>query len=209
MTDRRADTMIVVPMKDPSLSKSRLRERLDAGQRERLARLMLHKTLDLLSQLDGVEMAVVTGSDEAATIARTHGVRVIFEPAGCGSLSAALEHAASIAQAEGYKRLCVLPADLAAPKLDDLHALLACQVSVAVCPAADYGTNALLLKPPRAVRFRYGPQSARLHMEEAEKVGLHAVWMPLDSLSLDVDTSACLDEAADIAPEIRALVAAE
>lgn len=208
MTGQRAETLIVVPMKEPSLSKTRLQGRLSPGQREQLARLMLCKTLDLLVRLGDADLAVVTGSVVAAEIAEDRGVRVIAEPPGA-TLSGALEHAASLAQAEGYRRLCVLPADLAAPKLADLRRFLASKVSVTVCPAQDYGTNALLLKPPRAVRFRYGPQSARLHMEEAERLGLHAVWMPLESLGLDVDTTACLDEAADVSPEIQALVAAE
>jgi len=203
-----ADTLIVVPMKDMSRSKTRLQGQLTPDQRARLARLMLCKTLELLRQLEGVDSAVVTGSAGVAAIALKHGIRVIVEPV-ISNLCIALEHAARYAQAKGYRRVCILPADLASPAPGDLKRLLASHVSVTVCPAADYGTNALLVTPPCAVRFRYGPQSAYRHMDAAARVGLHAVWMPFESFSLDVDTSACLEEASEIDPEIQALIAVE
>lgn len=197
-------TLIVVPMKDPASAKTRLAGDLGAAARKRLVRLLYTRTLDLLApvaQASGADLAVITRSPQVAALAQAGGVRVMDEPRR-SDLNTALKHAAQLALGQGYDRLCVIPADLAAPAPSDLLHLLDSRASVTICPSADQGTNALLLSPPDAIGFRYGPRSALLHRQEAQARGLTTCLLPLDSLSFDIDTSTCLTRAIRAVPDI-------
>lgn len=186
-------TLITVPMKAPERSKTRLADRLSQPERTRLARHLFRNTLSTLSQIAEVDLAIVTASQEAALLARSQGAQVIMDQDQ--GLNAALDTAAHWAEANGYDRLCILPADLAAPDPQDIAALLASDADVTLCPAADRGTNALLLSPPRAIPFCYGPASADRHRAAACSAGLRVSVRSLSSLTHDIDTEAGLDHA--------------
>ncbi len=190
-------TLVVVPMKEPRDSKTRLSNALSKVQRFSLARHLFTETLRTLSgcrELVAFDLAVITGSDMSQGIAVSIGVTVIEEEEKRG-LSAAGAQAAAWACTRGYERLAIIPGDLASPDPDDLVAFLESEADVTVCPSIDNGTNALLLSPPDAIPFCYGLNSATRHMEAAEHAGLEAVLMALPSLKLDIDTAADLDQA--------------
>lgn len=201
-------TLVVVPMKDPRLAKTRLRDTLDAAERTRFARHLFERTLrlliDLRKEAPGLfDIAVVTGHAGIAKRATALGLRAIAERSGA-TLNDAVTDAAAAARTEGYKRLCILPADLAAPDPDDVRRLLTQKLEkgVVLCPSRDLGTNALLVSPPDAVPFAYGPGSFRAHHAAAEQAGLAARVLPLESLRWDIDSSADLAELIDTAPAL-------
>ncbi|MEM9342348.1 MAG: 2-phospho-L-lactate guanylyltransferase [Pseudomonadota bacterium] len=194
-------TLIAVPMKDPAASKTRLTDALSDTARTRLVHCLYRRTLDVLSTVAttaGADLAVITASPSAAALAKAKGVRIIPET-GTGLCAATTEAART---ATIYDRLCVIPADLAAPAPEDFLTLLSSTTAVTVCPSTDQGTNALLVSPPDAIRFQYGPRSALRHLQEAEARGLTTCLLPLDSLSFDIDTSPCLTRAIRSVPEI-------
>ena len=200
-------TLITVPMKDPKLSKTRLSGGLSDAARPRLARLLYRRTLDFLhpiAEKTGADLSVVTGSAVAAEMARSRGVAVIADPDPC-TLSEAVATASCWACRRGYDRFCVIPADLVAPRSSDLVRFLESPGVVTICPSADQGTNALLVAPPDAIGFHYGPGSSRAHFNAAQAVGLRPVLMAFDSLSFDLDSSDCLHHAMEAAPDIRAV----
>jgi 2-phospho-L-lactate guanylyltransferase len=200
-------TLITVPMKEPSRSKTRLANALSEDEREILVRFLYRRTLAFLGPIaarTGAVLSVVTSSETAASIARDAGYWVIPEPEGC-DLSQAVTEAAIWARQRVFAALCVLPADLVAPKETDVLRLLSSEADVTICPSLDRGTNALLVSPPGAMRFRFGPQSALRHLEEAEDKGLRGVIMPMESLRFDLDTSACLRRAILQQPDFRAV----
>ena len=90
----------------------------------------------------------------------------------------------------GARHLLVVPADLPTLSAGDLQALLADHKSgVTICPAAeDGGTNALLLSPPTAIPFLYGPDSAARHRAAAEAAGLPVRVMNIPGFARDVDS---------------------
>lgn len=205
-----ASTLIVVPMKDPRLAKSRLEGALDQVERERLAQQLFARTLRLLHDLGAerdtpnFDLAVVTGNSEIAARARRDNVIVIIEPEGT-DLSGAIAHAAKFAEQAGYNRICVLPADLATPDPRDIQTLLHLDLGaegVALCPSRDFGTNALLVSPPNAIDFAFGPHSFYAHRDQAEKEGITPIVMPLESLRWDIDSSEDLTEFLNIVPGI-------
>lgn len=202
-------TLIVVPIKDAARAKTRLADHLGADARARLVEHLYKRTLDVIgpvAKAAGAELAVITSSDEAAKLAHTRDVRVIAERDDDG-LNAAVSAAARVAAREDFERFCVIPADLATPDPKDIEALLTSSAAVTVCPSTDLGTNALLISPPDAISFHYGPRSADLHMREARARGLNATLLPLESLSFDIDTSACLSRAMRAAPELAKVCA--
>ncbi|MEM9011121.1 MAG: 2-phospho-L-lactate guanylyltransferase [Pseudomonadota bacterium] len=204
--------LVAVPMKDPAAAKTRLADALPDPLRERLAEGLFAHTLRLLLSLptppvwEAMDVAVVTGAPRVAAMAEALGARAVDEGA-VPELSAALDHAAIWARRQGYAALAVLPADLAAPRPEDLLALLGHRPGpgeVLLCPAADYGTNGLLVAPPDALPFAFGPGSFHRHRAAAEAHGLTPVLMPLESLRHDVDTSADLARLAKAQPTLLA-----
>jgi hypothetical protein len=57
-----------------------------------------------------------------------------------------------------------------------------------IAESADGGTNALLLSPPDAIPFGFGPRSAAIHEAAARTTGLTAKRLRLPFLSRDLDT---------------------
>ena len=202
-------TLIVVPMKNLSASKTRLAGTLSNSARSKLVHLLYEKTLKFLipiAEMEKVEIAVVTKCNYAKNIANKLGVQIIEEPSNLG-LSNAIFHSANTAKAMGFERLCVIPADLAAPLASDLTAVLKSEAAVTICPSNDLGTNALVVSPPDVIPFRYGARSSLSHLQEANEKGIRARVMKLDSFTLDIDTNKCLARAIRVVPEIAGVCA--
>ena len=206
--------LVVVPMKDPSRSKTRLRGRLKDDQRKALAQLLYKRTLQTLLQARGdqrprlFDLAVVTDSDDAAAIATAHGVAVI-EEGPAHSLSRALDTAAIWAEHNGYAAICMFPADLAAPDPRDIAKFVSEGLNRGgglLCPSTDMGTNALYLSPPTAIQFQFGVHSATSHRLAMEQAGLVPRLMPLESLRFDIDTVTCLEKSIGQVPEVSNLL---
>lgn len=189
--------LVVIPMKSPTLAKTRLRTALNDQSREQLARHLFIRTLAMLCDLKAdmdFDIAVVTACDDIAAIARNHGALLIDEETVCG-LNQAASRAADFALDGGWQRLCILPADLARPEPDDLRRILShdlTQPGMAICPSKDFGTNALLLCPPDVIQFAYGPLSFHHHCRLASEAGLSPVILPYASLRIDLDSPADL-----------------
>lgn len=192
------DLLVVIPMKDPALAKSRLRPVLDDPSRERLARDLFTNTLILLNEIKAAGMAfdiaVITASQNIAAIAQDFGAALIDETIVCG-LNIAAGRAAIYAKDGGWDRLCILPADLAKPDADELTRFLSYHLetpSVVICPSTDLGTNALLVSPPDSITFAYGPLSFHQHCRLADEAGIVANILPFPSLRADLDSPADL-----------------
>ena len=207
--------LVVVPMKDPTLSKTRLRGRLKDEQRKALAQLLFKRTLKTLlqardsSQPALFDLAVVTDSTDAATIATAHHVTVI-EEGPAHSLSRAVDTAAQWAAGNGYDAICMFPADLAAPDPEDIRRFVQAGLQHGgglLCPSTDMGTNALFLSPPTAITFSFGINSANSHLTAIEQAGLLPRLLPLESLRFDIDTVDCLEKSLGQVPEVSNLLA--
>ncbi|WP_299313577.1 2-phospho-L-lactate guanylyltransferase [uncultured Halomonas sp.] len=188
MTDK---PLIVIPVKTFHLAKSRLGRRLSPDRRSALARRLCERTLRFLARnFPDHDRLVVTASPAIARLARRHGAEVLKEPAAEG-LSVAAQRAADWARRRGYPAQLLLPADIVQLDAEEIHRLLATRAGhpgIALCPASDGGTNALLTSPPDVLTFRFGPASAAAHREEARRRGLPCRVLAMDHLSFDLDT---------------------
>lgn len=183
------DLLFIIPMKDPAQGKSRLAAVLPAAARERLAMALFRQVLAFLgANQPSQDVLVVTGSEQVKSAAGEYGAQTLAEEGQ--DLSSAITQAARWAKGQ-YRTICVLPADLADPDADDLAQLLNYprEKAVTIAPSHDGGTNCLIVSPPDAIDFHYGPDSCRAHQDAAVAHGLACTIAPLSSFAYDIDTS--------------------
>jgi 2-phospho-L-lactate/phosphoenolpyruvate guanylyltransferase len=180
----------LVPVKALARAKSRLAGRLEPAARARLMHDTLRRTVQVLRQVAEVDAVVVITRDaEVSAWAQVWGARVMSEHDD--GLNESLREAQ--AQFAGADAVLVVPADLGWLAVEDIRAMAALANAVngpAVVIAPDRherGTNGLLLRPPSAIDFAFGPDSARLHAERAASKGIPPQWYRSSSISLDVD----------------------
>ena len=181
----------IVPVKPLRQAKSRLGSVLDESERAELSEMMLVRTLQALREVPGIEQTLVVSRDpEALTLARDHGARTVAER-GSPELNRALTRATDVAVGNGALSVLVLPADL--PELtheaiDKLLARAPMPPSVVIAPDRHRrGTNALLVTPPGTLKYEFGPDSFRKHVEQAEKSDVEIDICEHSALGFDLD----------------------
>lgn len=178
----------VVPVKSLEAPKSRMRPRLDTQQVRQLTLAMLCDLLETLLAVPALDRVVVATPDPAlAEAARQAGAEAL-ERADAG-LNAAVDAAcAELAPRSGDAALTVL-GDVAGATPEDVARLLAAAPArgAVLAPSRDGGTAALLRRPANVFPAGFGPGSAKVHRELAERAGVTLVELPLPSLALDLD----------------------
>ncbi len=183
----------VLPVKRFAAAKQRLAAGIDDERRRALVTAMLEDTLEAIAASRSVERTIlVSGEPRAEEIAAAAGCEVVPDPADAGHVDAALAGIAR-AEVEGAECVVLLPGDC--PLLDprELDRLLTGlpESYVAIVPDRHgTGTNALVLKPPGAVRPAFGEGSCARHVSAAREAGVPFAVEELPSLALDLDTPA-------------------
>jgi 2-phospho-L-lactate guanylyltransferase len=186
--------VVIVPVRDLESAKSRLGETLDPEERRALVTVMLDRTVRA-GLGAGFEVLVVSPAMDVLELAERAGAEPLRQ-LGEG-LNEALELATVTAAAGGATGVLVVPVDLPAIDADALRVVVA-NGHAAIAPARPLvalvpdrhgnGTNALLVSPPGAIGFAFGPESRHRHAAAARDVG--AVYVELGGqLGLDVDTA--------------------
>jgi 2-phospho-L-lactate/phosphoenolpyruvate guanylyltransferase len=180
---------IIVPHRGLAAAKTRLAPVLDDAEREALARRLLERVLRVAHEACG-DVVVITPSEALQTQVSAAGARLVVQR-GMG-LNAGLDQARREAVADGIGSLLVLHGDLPNLGADDIAALLAAvpqPEGVAIAPdRTGSGTNALALRPPDAIGFRFGVGSFAAHRDEAEAAGVALAEVHRPGLAFDLDT---------------------
>ena len=192
----------IVPVRGLERAKTRLGEALDAEERRALVVGLLRRTIRAAIMTPGVRaVGVVSPDPEALAVAADAGAVPL--PQGGGGLNEGLADGRSWARELGATALLVVPADLPAIAPDQLERVVSAArerlagslaagapatLLVALIPdRAREGTNLLLLAPPGAIPFQFGPGSRAAHTAEAARAG--ATYLEIESpLGLDLDT---------------------
>lgn len=196
--DGAVSTWAVIPAKSPSEAKSRLAPALSPGERAALARRLLGGVVRAALSSPGLDGAiVVSASPEMRALAASLGACAWPDPPSTARdpLNAAIEEGCCRAVALGADAALVLPADLPllAPGVVTEFLDEAGDVAVAIAPdRSGFGTNALLLRPPRAIDPAFGPDSYARHRASARARGLSVATVRLPELVFDLDTPADL-----------------
>jgi 2-phospho-L-lactate/phosphoenolpyruvate guanylyltransferase len=190
---------VLVPVKPLATALGRLRDVLDAPARHDLQEAMLADVLAACRTARGVgETWVITADPAAADLARRAGARALADHRPARGRDAAVHLGLVALSRAGARAAIVTFADVPLLRPEDLEALVAaCPAAsgVALAPSRDgTGTNALLLRPPDALRPALGPGSLARHLEAAARAGLEAALVHRPGLGLDVDEPADLAE---------------
>ena len=187
----------VVPVKDLGETKSRLSSSLDPDERAVLTLWMLEHVLATLREASGVErISVVSPSPRVLFLAEDAGASTL--PQESRGLNNALEEGRDWAISGGASSLLVLPADLPYLSASDVWTLLKLhrddERGVVISPDnAREGTNALLMRPPDALPFLFGPGSYEAHLRTARERGLQISTYEDSGIAFDLDTKEDLE----------------
>ncbi|MEI2689938.1 MAG: 2-phospho-L-lactate guanylyltransferase [Anaerolineae bacterium] len=206
---------LLIPVKQLSDSKSRLAPVLAGQERQALALRLLHGVLAVAQQAQqqlGAAGIVVSPDPALLALAATYTLTPLLEnPAplsgyelrvtgyGEPTLNAALTQATAFAASRRASAVLILPADLPLLTLDDVarlwrasQQLYADRAMVIAPDSQGQGTNALLVRPPGALRYQFGPGSFQRHCQQARELGLAWHIDRSARLGLDVDLPADL-----------------
>ncbi len=156
-----------------------------------MARLLLARLLTIITPLEQVSNVVVVSADaELRAIAHSFGYHSLPDPKP--ELNASLEAGRQYAIAQGATSLLILPTDL--PRLSQkslihflTHTTPAEPRIVIAHDQARQGTNALFLRPPTAIPFRFGINSGPIHRELAHQAGIPVIEVRDAALAFDLD----------------------
>lgn len=188
----------VIPVKPLRGALRRLTPALDAPVRRALQVAMLTDVLGACAQagdLAGV-MVVTSDPDATALAERIAGARVVPDHSPPRGMNAAVTRGLAAVADQGAEGALVLTADLPLARAEDIAAILAHPLpgpsALLVPSAAGTGTNAMLLRPPAALRPLLGPDSLARHSAEALRRGLALALLERPGIALDIDTPADL-----------------
>ena len=189
---------VIVPVKDLSKAKERLSSLLSQNDRTDLAYAMLE---DVLSALKGSKLAdrkfIVTLDTKAIEIAQSLGIEVIPETEQNGE-SASVDYASQVAKNMGATSVLVIPGDAPLITSDDIDFVLGKEKagpSIIFVPARDeFGTNAILRKPPDAIKSMFGDDSFNKHKNEADNKNIPYESYENSRIGLDIDRPEDLKE---------------
>ena len=186
-------TVAVIPAKSLQQAKTRLAAQLSEAERAAISLEMLRSAIGAVRGAPAVQACAVVSPDEDVL-----NLNLGFEPlrqAGSG-LNSGLELGRRWASEWGADALLIVLADLPLVQASDVAGLIDAAErqgrGIVLAPSNDGGTNALLLRPPDAIRFRFGRESAQKHAQEAERLGLPVTRVRSARLAFDVDTPADL-----------------
>jgi 2-phospho-L-lactate/phosphoenolpyruvate guanylyltransferase len=180
----------LIPVKSLNAAKSRLATHLTQSQRAELMLTMLHHVLSTLQASNTLDCISVVSLDEhVLDQAQNWGADVYIEEE-IGH-NPALTAAAIQEIAAGSTALLTISADLPLLHIHDIHDMIeqSKQHAVVLAPSHDHtGTNALLVRPPLALPYTFGPGSLQLYLSESRKRQLSSRLYTSVGLGLDIDT---------------------
>ena len=188
---------LLIPIKDPARSKTRLSELLSAEERARLAWAMFEDVCRAVAACKRAErIVIVTSFAPAIERARASGWDVLIEESQI-SESASVDWASRRLAEGGFDTVMRLPADIPLVKAEDIDQLLAIDLArpgAALVPSREgTGTNAIMRTPPDLFPSRFGPDSLRLHKQEAVRVGVECLVVENTRIALDIDEPADIE----------------
>jgi 2-phospho-L-lactate guanylyltransferase len=178
--------VIAVPMKSLAAAKRRVAPELTPLERGALTLAMLEDVLDAAQAVNGWETWVISPDEVVLEIAVRRGAMSV--PEEKPPLASAIRQVERLALEQQADALAVLPGDLPLITTEALTGALRTLGPVVLAPSQDeVGTNLLLRRPPRAIPARFGPQSFRRHLDQAEARGLPTAVVDRRELSFDLD----------------------
>ena len=138
-------------------------------------------------------VVMVSSFTAAIERARKLGWDVLIEESQT-SESASVDWASRILSERGFDTVMRLPADLPLVRAEDIDELLSIELdspgALLVPSREGTGTNTIIRTPPTLFPSRFGPNSLKLHTQEAARVGVVCVIANNARIALDIDEPA-------------------
>ena len=194
-------TLIIVPINEISVAKSRLRK---SFSQEAINKLVFKLSSQLLDRVEVLlvkfkscyDLAILTECNKVKSFFKNKKIMYI-SPQKKGTLSEKISFAERWAVKNDYKTICILPSDLANPTLEDLRDIIFFPIKenmMVICSSYNNGTNALHITIPTNLKFSYGLNSFKKHLVIAKKNKIKTKILQLNSIQLDVDNEKDLIE---------------
>jgi len=185
---------VVMAVRPVDEGKSRLSTVLDAEQRQLInINMFRHVFRTAREVFPAGNIIVISRSEALLAEARASGA-VGQKESGSG-LNAALAEGSHIAVERGATSLLTLSSDLPFLEAEDIRTLIEAEGDVVIATdRPGIGTNALLLRRPFAMPYRYGGESLAAHKQAAAEAGLTIAVVERPGLARDIDTPADLEE---------------
>jgi 2-phospho-L-lactate/phosphoenolpyruvate guanylyltransferase len=187
----------LIPVKSLTTAKSRLASSFTQHQRERLVLDMFHHVLCVLLDTEIFEKVSVVSSDkQVLEKAYLWGAQPVLEE--YHGHNQALHAAALRELSEGVTTLLTISADLPLLTTQEIRCFFeqSLQYDVVLAPSRDgTGTNAIMVRPPLALSYLFGPGSLQSFVKAAKQKHLSHSKFHSIGLALDIDTIDDLDEA--------------
>ena len=194
-------TLIIVPINEISVAKSRLRK---SFSQEAINKLVFKLSSQLLDRVEVLlvkfkscyDLAILTECNKVKSFFKNRKIMYI-SPQKKGTLSEKISFAERWAVKNDYKTICILPSDLANPTLEDLRDIIFFPIKenmMVICSSYNNGTNALHITIPTNFKFSYGLNSFKKHLIIAKKNKIQTKILQLNSIQLDVDNEKDLIE---------------
>ena len=187
-------TTAVLPVKQLSEAKQRLRGLLSSEERNLLTRSMIEDVLVALEVSPLIdEILMVTSDVELGDLACAYGVK-IMQDRGMSGLIASVTAAAHHLGSSYNDTLVYIPGDIPLLAPEDLEIVLdgfglTNSEEVTLVPADDFGgTNCIVCSPPNCLEFCFGKNSFRRHLETAKCLRIAPAVLKLTRIGLDIDT---------------------
>jgi len=188
---RRRGACALIAIKERVRCKTRLADVLAPPERIDLVRSMLEAVLTAARNAPTVHQVIVISPERDTVPAE---IPVLADTGE--SLNSALVQAHTLLREFGCHEVVVLPADLpmiTSAEIDELVRAARAGGFAIASDAAGVGTNALCLATTLPFRFQFGPDSRRLHFQEAQRLGANPQWVHHPGLEFDVDSPADLE----------------
>lgn len=188
--EQRRGVCALIAIKERARCKTRLAGSLSDAARVELVRSMLATVLAAAAGAKTVHQTIVVSPERDQIPAE---IPVLADTGE--SLNQALAQAHTMLRELDCREIVVLPADLPRISGPDIDALVRAARSggFSIAPdATGTGTNALCLVATQPFHFQFGPDSQRLHVQQAQRMGLNPQIVRLPGLAFDVDSPADL-----------------
>jgi 2-phospho-L-lactate guanylyltransferase len=133
-------------------------------------------------------VAVVSPDERVLAFSRWLGAVDVFEP-NLG-LNGALKLATGRVKNLGATSILIFPGDLPLLKSTDVENIVTMASTpreIVIAPSKENGTNALFLRPPDLINFRFGGESFPPHLQEALRAGVKPRVYRSPTVTFDVD----------------------
>ncbi|MBH27913.1 MAG: 2-phospho-L-lactate guanylyltransferase [Chloroflexi bacterium] len=181
----------IVPVKNLDISKSRLSDVLSADARRDLISSLLLSTLRTLNESELIENTIVISNDRSVLLLADKQAVFTVQEDSPSDLNSALHQATSVTLAHGATGLLVLPSDLPLLTIADVEKIVDADDSnrlVRIVPDQHgVGTNALFIRPPGVLRYKFGRDSLSSHKVEAKRIKAKLHVYRLSNVAFDID----------------------